>query len=247
MIHVLILSPVPAMRAGLRALISDEAEFTVDAGWELAGEGELAGLRVAIITADVLETIDLTNGIGSTASTIPFATNTMSTAVNIPPDAPVLLVQDVDDSKAETPLPAALTVRPSWGVISSEASGAALRAAVRALAHGLVVLPPERALDMLALNQYEGSGAIMPGGAKPPLAGQPIFGPEDEPVEALTPREGDVLRLLAQGLTNRQIAAALGISEHTVKFHVSAIYAKLRVSNRAEAVRTGARWGFVAL
>lgn len=247
MIHVLILSPVPAMRAGLRALISDEADFTVDASWEPAGEGGLAGLRVAIVTADVLETIDAGEASAAPKTANMLSTNTMSTAANIPPDAPVLLVQAPSDLTAETLLPAALTGRPSWGVISSEASGAALRAAVRALAHGLVVLPPERAQDMLAQNQYEGGGVIMPSGARPPLAGQPIFGAEDEPVEPLTPREADVLRLLAQGLTNRQIAASLGISEHTVKFHVSAIYAKLRVSNRAEAVRTGARWGFVAL
>ena len=65
--------------------------------------------------------------------------------------------------------------------------------------------------------------------------------------EPLTERETDVLRLAAQGLTNKQIALALAISEHTVKFHISAIYAKLRVSNRAEAVRKGARWGWVPL
>lgn len=241
MIHVLILSPVPAMRAGLRALISDETDFTVDAGWGPAGVGEQTGLRVAIVTADVLETIGIGGGSMDGTSTGTLLTNTMSTAGNIPLDAPVLLVQDPNDITTETPLPAALTGRPSWGVISSEASGEALRAAVRALAYGLVVLPPERAQDMLAQNEFA------PGGARTPLAGQPIFRPDDEPVEPLTPREGDVLRLLAQGLTNRQIAASLGISEHTVKFHVSAIYAKLRVSNRAEAVRTGARWGFVAL
>jgi len=64
---------------------------------------------------------------------------------------------------------------------------------------------------------------------------------------ALTPRETEVLQLLAQGLANKQIALALGISEHTIKFHVSSIYAKLGVGNRTEAVRVGARQGLILL
>jgi DNA-binding NarL/FixJ family response regulator len=53
--------------------------------------------------------------------------------------------------------------------------------------------------------------------------------------------------LLAQGLANKQIAAALGITEHTIKFHVSSIYTKLNVTNRAEAVRQGVRQGLIAI
>jgi DNA-binding NarL/FixJ family response regulator len=53
--------------------------------------------------------------------------------------------------------------------------------------------------------------------------------------------------MLAKGLANKQIASALGISEHTVKFHVSSIYTKLNVSNRTEAVREGLRGGWVTL
>ena len=63
----------------------------------------------------------------------------------------------------------------------------------------------------------------------------------------LTDRESEVLGLLSKGLANKQIAAALGISEHTVKFHVSSIYTKLNVTNRTEAVREGLRGGWIAL
>ncbi|HEY5902473.1 MAG TPA: helix-turn-helix transcriptional regulator, partial [Anaerolineales bacterium] len=63
----------------------------------------------------------------------------------------------------------------------------------------------------------------------------------------LSDREIEVLELLAQGLANKQIAGALGISEHTVKFHVSSIYTKLNVTNRAEAVRQGVRQGLIAV
>jgi DNA-binding NarL/FixJ family response regulator len=66
-------------------------------------------------------------------------------------------------------------------------------------------------------------------------------------VEALTPRESDVLQLLADGLPNRAIAARLGISEETVKFHLAAVFGKLGASNRTDAVRKAIARGLVAI
>jgi ATP/maltotriose-dependent transcriptional regulator MalT len=66
-------------------------------------------------------------------------------------------------------------------------------------------------------------------------------------VEPLTTREHEVLEQMAAGLSNRQIAQALGISEHTVKFHVSAILGKLGVATRSAAIRHGMRQGLVTL
>ena len=66
-------------------------------------------------------------------------------------------------------------------------------------------------------------------------------------LDELTPREMDVLRLLAQGLPNRKIAAQLTINERTVKYHVSAILAKLEVSNRTEAVMRAIEQGLITL
>lgn len=107
-----------------------------------------------------------------------------------------------------------------WGVLRAEASAEELVAAVRALSQGLVVGSPEL-----------------------------MFSGENEAAERgpLTERETEVLGLLARGLANKQIAASLGISEHTVKFHVSSIYTKLNVTNRAEAVGAGLRGGWIAL
>jgi DNA-binding NarL/FixJ family response regulator len=65
--------------------------------------------------------------------------------------------------------------------------------------------------------------------------------------EPLTSREQEVLEQMAAGLSNRQIARALGISEHTVKFHVSAVLGKLGVSSRSAAIRHGMRQGLVTL
>jgi DNA-binding NarL/FixJ family response regulator len=66
-------------------------------------------------------------------------------------------------------------------------------------------------------------------------------------IEPLTDREIQVLGLLAQGLANKQIATTLTISEHTVKFHVSSIYAKLGAASRTEAVRLGVLQGLITL
>jgi len=68
-----------------------------------------------------------------------------------------------------------------------------------------------------------------------------------ELIEPLTSREQEVFEQMAAGLSNRQIAHALRISEHTVKFHVSAILGKLGVSSRAAAIRHGMRQGLVTL
>jgi DNA-binding NarL/FixJ family response regulator len=68
-----------------------------------------------------------------------------------------------------------------------------------------------------------------------------------ELLESLTPRETQVLELLAEGLPNKAIAARLGISDQTVKFHVASISGKLGASNRTDAVRRGVRRGLIAL
>lgn len=65
--------------------------------------------------------------------------------------------------------------------------------------------------------------------------------------DALTPREREVLEYLVEGLSNKAIAAHLGISDQTVKFHVAAISGKLGAANRTEAVRKAIRQGLVAL
>jgi DNA-binding NarL/FixJ family response regulator len=68
-----------------------------------------------------------------------------------------------------------------------------------------------------------------------------------ETVEELTPREVEVLRLLADGLGNKEVALRLGISDHTVQFHISSILAKLGAGSRTEAVTLGIRRGLILL
>ncbi len=105
-----------------------------------------------------------------------------------------------------------------------------IRAAVRAAAAGLASLPA--ALAMAVLDGKASDSARAPVDTRDPT---------------LTPREREILTLLGEGLVNKEIGVWLGISEHTVKTHVAAIYEKLEVSNRAEAVATGLRRGLIML
>ncbi|MFQ5813336.1 MAG: LuxR C-terminal-related transcriptional regulator [Anaerolineae bacterium] len=117
-----------------------------------------------------------------------------------------------------------------WAYLLEEtADGAAIVGAVRAVAAGLVVL--DRSLASLLK-----SPAL--------LAEQGLTATSDE---MLTPREREVLQLMAQGLPNKAIAKRLHISLHTVKFHVASILGKLGASSRTEAVTLGARRGYVIL
>jgi DNA-binding NarL/FixJ family response regulator len=129
----------------------------------------------------------------------------------------------LSDEEGAARLPRSLPLG-GWGVVHTDASPEELGAAVAAVAQGLVVLPRTVA-----------DGAL----AEAPAA--------EELSESPTAREGEVLGLLARGLSNKQIARELGISEHTVKFHISSLYAKLGVGNRAEAVSRGARHGLISL
>lgn len=117
----------------------------------------------------------------------------------------------------------------NWGVLPVNASENELQAAIQALAEGLWVGSP------VLVGQY--------------LKRQPVRATDepDSTIPALTEREIEVLQLTAQGLANKQIALRLGISEHTIKFHLSSLYSKLGVSSRMEAVRAGARRGLVIL
>jgi DNA-binding NarL/FixJ family response regulator len=141
--------------------------------------------------------------------------------------------------------------------------------------HSLVVLADDR--DAASLVDALGTGvrALLPRDARPPeivaavvaagaglvaltpeilaamrstsTAAAPSRAAREDRETLLTPRELEVLRMIADGLGNKQIAARLAISEHTVKFHVGSVFAKTRASTRAEAVMIGARRGLIVL
>jgi DNA-binding NarL/FixJ family response regulator len=116
------------------------------------------------------------------------------------------------------------------GVLPRSASSAEIVAAVGAVAAGLVALHPDA------------TGGVAPAAptAAPRTATSPIG-------QRLTAREVEVLEMLAEGLGNKEIAWRLGISDHTVKFHIASIFTKLDVSTRTEAVTVGIRRGLIML
>lgn len=111
------------------------------------------------------------------------------------------------------------------GLLLGSTEPDALAAAVNAAAQGLAVMEPGLAR---ATAQPETDGA-------------------EADIEPLTPREREVLQLLAEGLPNKTIATRLTITDHTVKFHVNAIMGKLGVQSRTEAVVRATRLGLIIL
>ena len=103
---------------------------------------------------------------------------------------------------------------------------------------------PEIVAEFGSLAEARRAGTV----ADAVIASTPNQAEEDDAgPEQLTSRGLEVLQLIADGLANKSIAARLGISDQTVKFHVSSIYGKLGAANRTDAVRLAVRRGLLAL
>lgn len=135
-------------------------------------------------------------------------------------DGPPILVLLPDEEYVPNALAAG-----ARGLLLRDVTAPNLMAGLSAIAGGLVALDPRLVAEM-PLPRDRGPEVL---------------------VEELTPRESEVLRHLAEGLSNRAIAELLGISEHTVKFHVNAILGKLGAQSRTEAVARAARLGLIIL
>lgn len=121
---------------------------------------------------------------------------------------------------------------PCWAAICKNADTDEIVQAIHTVHAGLIAADQSLLLPVLR------------GTVRPNLASQTqtLF-----PEERLTPREQEVLQLMAEGLPNKVIAARLKVSLHTAKFHVASILAKLGASSRTEAVTLGARRGDILL
>jgi two-component system nitrate/nitrite response regulator NarL len=105
------------------------------------------------------------------------------------------------------------------------------------------ILPHDAAAEQIVAALYAASAGLI---ALPVEAGARMTPAASESeVESLTPREMEALEMLAEGLSNKQIAARLHISEHTAKFHVNSILGKLGAGTRTEAVMRGLRSGLL--
>ena len=218
MIRTLVAAASPVVRAGLEALLTRSASVAVVA---ITSGDTLADDVEAHEPQVVLFAVDARDG--SAPALVSRITLSPDAASRTP--AVVLLVDAPNASWA------ADAVRGgARGVLPSDATPDEIIAALEAAAVGLVTLPVELATELASGLR----STVVP--KQPGTATQP-----------LTRREVEVLGMLAEGLANKNIAARLGISEHTVKTHVAAILMKLDAFSRAEAVAIGARQGLILL
>lgn len=115
--------------------------------------------------------------------------------------------------------------------------------AVQAGAKGYLLKGAPRAELFEAVRVVAAGGSLL----QPVVASKLMRHMSEPAADSLTEREMDVLRLMAKGMPNKEIAAALVVTERTVKFHISAILSKLGAGNRTEAVRVGVQRGLVRL
>jgi two-component system, NarL family, response regulator YdfI len=179
----------------------------------------------------------LVGSFGSMASLVSFSRSTGLDVIVIdsdsihdlllepPSDAAIVLLTEVSYARSISRLLRS-GVR---AILSRESDSDDVLSAIYAVYDGLVLLSATTAESLAAV-----------------YGDQPLE-VEDEFSEEITSRETDVLRMLAEGLVNKDIAAHLGISEHTVKFHISSILDKLGASTRTEAVTLGIRRGLIPI
>jgi DNA-binding NarL/FixJ family response regulator len=206
MIHVLVISPYPTIRAGLRALLHLTQDIEVV--WEASGTSELSQQWPARPDVAV---IDAASG-----------TETLSVLAEHAPELGIVILGNAESLRLSSGDAAAR------GYLTHDASADELAAAVGAVAQGLTVIEPVLIANLIGSQQRDTSPPFTDG-------------------EPLTPRELEVLHLLADGLPNKIIANQLKISEHTAKFHVSSVLSKLGAASRTEAVTLAARRGLLLL
>jgi DNA-binding NarL/FixJ family response regulator len=149
------------------------------------------------------------------------------------------LLESLQESDAAREAPTILLLPDA----SPDAVSQALRLGVR----GILPASPEPQQLAAALEAVVQELVVYNSEMSSPRRAASRGAPADELSEPLTPREREVLRLLASGLGNKEIAVKLKISEHTAKFHVASILGKLGAASRTEAVSIGMRNGLILL
>jgi two-component system, NarL family, response regulator YdfI len=162
-------------------------------------------------------------------------------AAQLQPDVVLLDLESETLARESAALPVvALIDEPS-----TDWTAHALRSGIKA------ILPRDSSMEeILAAIQAAHAGMVLLDADVTQNLASRIPAPPAQPAPALddlTPREIEVLRMLAEGLGNREMASRLGISDHTVKFHISSILDKLGAATRTEAVTMGIRMGIILL
>lgn len=166
------------------------------------------------------------------------------------PDIPVVILSASQDRR----LVLEAVRLGAAGFIPKTSSSKVMLSALRLVLSGGIYLPPSLISDAVAAPQAADPAAVLDAGHLGAVGGLPSRGPGYPPVAEpppdtppLTPRQREVLALLGQGKSNKEIARLLDLSEGTVKLHVTAILKSLNVSNRTGAVVAASRLGLTTL
>jgi DNA-binding NarL/FixJ family response regulator len=216
-VRILIVGDDPLARAGLAALLGDQS------GCAVVGQSAREADLSAALSAYRPEVVVWDLGWDPTQEPAPVREADLERLAGLGEAAVPVLALLRDESHAADAWTAGVR-----GLLLREADGETIAAALQAVIHGLAVLHPAMAGPLLA-------------------SGIQAHAPDQPLIEELTPRELMVLELLAEGLPNKSIAARLGISEHTVKFHVNSILGKLGAQSRTDAVMRATRLGLILL
>jgi DNA-binding NarL/FixJ family response regulator len=207
-----------AVRAGLEALVARSASVTITAA---------AASVDAIVGDPRLASSEVVLLHAAMTELVPRGLDAL-------PPIPIVVLLRGPPTRDAIPTLLAAGVR---GVLPDDSTAEEIVAAVEAAAAGLVVVSSDQVGDLV------GSRAA----GAPPRDFPSARGRSNAQIPALTPREREILAMLAEGLPNKLIASRLGISDHTVKTHLEAIFDKLGASNRAEAVARAVRSGLLLL
>ena len=228
---VFIIAASDVVRAGLETLIAEEADFRVTGS--AAHMSTLATQGADGESPDVI-IFDAERQGEETPGSLQSYIEELSEGHNVP--ALIVIGAEREEWVRE-----ALRAGVVRATLPRSASSGEIIAAVAAASTGLIVLDAETFAAVLAPSTRTFDDSP---NADPYDQGLSSIEPV---VDALTPREREVLEMLAEGLSNKEIAWRMKISEHTVKFHVASIFAKLGASTRTEAVMLGIRKGLVMM
>ncbi len=228
MTSIFIIAASDVVRAGLESLLAGAPEFTLAgsaADWSTLGtEGEFPDLVVIDAERRSEETSEALRNWEELA------------------EGHKLPALVVIGGEREEWLRAGLRAGVVRAALPHSAAGVEIVAAVDAVANGLIVLDPETFASLLSAPL---ANEVSHGSSD--SEEEPRVTPSEATIDELTPREREVLNMLAEGLSNKEIAWRMTISEHTVKFHVASIFAKLDASTRTEAVMHGIRKGLIMM
>ena len=236
MIHILLADDHPIVREGSRAVLETQPDFEVVGE---AANGDEA-LRLAMELQPDILLLDLEMPVRDGVETIRQLTRRL-------PSLRILVFTAFDDEERII----SAVQAGAHGYLLKGAPREEIFKAIRVTMEGGSLLQPVVASKLLhhmgqqGVSRGNAAGRFRGSHEDSGIAGR--AGMDTVPFEALTERELEVLRLLAQGMPNKEIAAHLVISERTAKFHVSSIMGKLGATNRTEAVSLAAQRGLIRL